>query len=106
MKEEGFASTKHHDEIDEDSKHGIEDWLVLFQKIMGAKKGTKNYQDLVNQLPKQWVNQYHYLLQWGAQYILMRHTAKRGREVSVLLSTHCVFYEFSEKKFFYQIKTD
>ena len=83
LKQEGYGSTAHHDEIDEESQHRIQDLLVLLQTIMETEKDDPKYKELIKKLPAEWRSKYHYLIQWGAQYILMLHTAKRGREVNI-----------------------
>ena len=38
------------------------------------------YQNLIQQLPQEYRNSYHRLIQYGAMFILCLHTARRGRE--------------------------
>ena len=99
LKQEGYGSTAHHDEIDEESQRRIEDLLVLLQTIMETKKDDPKYKELIKKLPVEWRSKYHYLIQWGAQYLLMLHTAKRGREVNIHSFTLINFLEMFLKRF-------
>ena len=61
LKEEGFASTKHHDEIDIESQNQIQDLLVLTLEIMKTDKRHPRYKELVKRLPSEYQMKYHYV---------------------------------------------
>ena len=44
------------------------------------EKDADNYKMLIQQLPKDYINEYHRLLQFGAMFIIAFHAARRGRE--------------------------
>jgi hypothetical protein len=46
----------------------------------GDEKGTNRYKSLVQQLPEDYRNNYHRLIQMGSYFIVGMHFAKRGRE--------------------------
>jgi DNA-binding ferritin-like protein (Dps family) len=49
-------------------------------QIKDKKKEEVKYKNLVEQLPNEYRNEYHRLLQFGAMYIIGMNFAKRGRE--------------------------
>ena len=61
LKEEGLASTKHHDEIDIESQNEIQDLLVLILEIMKTDKRHPRYTELVKRLPSEYQMKYHYV---------------------------------------------
>lgn len=61
LKEEGLASTTHHDEIDIESQNQIQDHLVLILEIMKTDKRHPRYKELVRRLPLEYQNKYHYV---------------------------------------------
>ena len=61
LKEEGLASTTHHDEIDIESQNQIQDHLVLILEIMKTDKRHPRYKELVKRLPLGYQNKYHYV---------------------------------------------
>ena len=63
LQEEGHGSTRHHDEIDEESLDVIENNLVIVQELMGTDKRSPEYQELLKKLPTKYQNKYHYLAQ-------------------------------------------
>ena len=58
------------------------DLMTLLQQIMECEKEKEKtkYNSLVEQLPQEYKNSYHKLIQYGAMFILCLHTARRARE--------------------------
>ena len=77
-----MADTTHNDSIPKESLIKIFQRLALLLEIMkcGDEKGTNRYKSLVQQLPEDYRNDYHRLIQMGTYYIVGMNFAKRGRE--------------------------
>jgi hypothetical protein len=79
LKKNGKGDTKHRQEIPNDSLIKITTMLKLICNLMGTKDKLTMVNGMAD-LPEQYRNKLHYLAQYGAQFILMSHTAKRGVE--------------------------
>ena len=77
-----MADTTHNDSIPKESLIKIHQLLALLLKIMkcGDEKDTNRYKSLVQQLPEDYQDNYHRLIQMGSYFIVGMHFAKRGRE--------------------------
>ena len=82
MKEEGRLDTTHNNEIPHESLEKILELLALLEQIMeeSQNKNGERYKALIKELPVQYQNDYHKLLQFGAMAIIALHFARRGRE--------------------------
>jgi hypothetical protein len=79
LKKNGKGDTKHRVEIPNHSLVKLNNMLILICDLMATKDKLKMV-NLLAGLPPQNRSNFHYLTQWGALYILMSQTAKRGRE--------------------------
>jgi hypothetical protein len=79
LKKNGKGDTKHRQEIPNDSLIKINTMLKLVCNLMGTKDKLTMVNGMAD-LPEKYRTKLHYLAQYGAQYILMSHTAKRGVE--------------------------
>ena len=79
-----MADTTHNDSIPKESLIKIFQHLAILLELMilicGDQKGTNRYKSLVQQLPEDYHNNYHRLIQMGSYFIVGMYFAKRGRE--------------------------
>ena len=73
------ATTKHHEEVDPKTL------LKIYQLVMAAKdviecRGSSDYEEKLKKIPAQYHNRVHYVVQWGAELILMMYEVRRGVE--------------------------
>ena len=80
IKNAGRGDTKNRSEIPLKSWDSLMELLFVLQELMEADKSSERFQELLGLLPTQFRQKWHYLLQWGAIFILLAFTAKRGRE--------------------------
>ena len=94
-----MADTTHNESIPKESQIKIYQILVTLQEIMkcGDRKSTNRYKSLVQQLPEDYRNNYHRLIQMGSYFIVGMHFAKRGREGKIFKLKQNTFTYKSEK---------
>ena len=81
LKNLGRNDVTHNEEIPRSSVIKINEHMAVLQKLMQCDKGDKvKYRNLVEQLPLDYQDDYHQLLQCGTFYIIGMHFAKRGKE--------------------------
>jgi hypothetical protein len=80
LKSEGRGDTKNNKEIPDKSLDHLFTFLGLLQRILEADKESEIYAELMTQLPKKFVDKYHYLIQWAMMFLIGIHGARRGRE--------------------------
>ena len=68
--------------------------LKIYQLLMDAKnvidsRGSTDYEEKLRKVPARYHDRVHYLVQWGAELILMMYEVRRGVEnLDVLEATH------------------
>ena len=81
LKNLGRNDVTHNKEIPRSSVIKINENLALLLKLMQCDKNDRvKYNNLVQQLPLEYQDDYHKLLQFGTFYIIGMHFAKRGKE--------------------------
>ena len=82
LKAEGRNDTTHNQAIPKTSMTAIFIHLALLLNIMECDKEneTEKYKSLIKKLPREYMNDYHRLLQFGAYFIITYFTARRARE--------------------------
>ena len=70
----------------------IENLLIVLQDLMcETDKSSENYQNLLLKLPIDYANEYHYLIQWSAVYVILSHNTRKSKgHVDSLKTSHFV----------------
>ena len=86
----------------------IENLLIVLQDLMfEADKSSENYQNLLLKLPIDYANEYHYLIQWSAVYVILSHNTRKSRGhvdslktshfvKQIEIETNCFYYELAK----------
>jgi hypothetical protein len=81
LKNLGRNDVTHNEEIPRSSIIKINEILAVLLKLMQCDKGDQvKYRNLVQELPLEYQDDYHRLLQCGTFYVIGMHFAKRGKE--------------------------
>jgi hypothetical protein len=80
LKNDGKTVTVHTKEIPKLALVKMFRMLVTLHRLMTVDKNGQEYAVLVTQLPPEWQDKYHVLLQWGIMFILALHYCRRARE--------------------------
>ena len=70
-------------------------------------KSSENYQNLLLKLPIEYANEYHYLIQWSAVYVILSHNTRKSRGhvdslktshfvKQIEIETNCFYYELAK----------
>ena len=79
LKKNGKGDPKHYDPLDGNTLAKIYEFLVKIQQVVEAR-GTDSYKEKLEKLPNNYHNTFHYLLQYGAQFIIQLGLGRRARE--------------------------
>ena len=86
----------------------IENLLIVLQDLMcETDKSSENYQNLLLKLPIDYANEYHYLIQWSAVYVILSHNTRKSRShvdglktshfvKQIEIETNCFYYELAK----------
>ena len=96
---EGRSETTHHSEVDPVTMELIYRLLFNVKNALVAR-GTPEFDEMIEKMPKNLQNKLHRVLQWGAQLLLMLFEARRGAKgMPHLKKNDFVIYEDPIKKF-------
>ena len=79
LKGEGKADTKHHPEIPAQSQRAFQTLFGHLLRVLNAR-GCEEYEHMLQNLPEESREDYHYLLQKAVMYILVLFDCRRGQE--------------------------
>ena len=70
-----------------------------------TNKSSENYQNLLLKLPIDYANEYHYLIQWSAVYVILSYNTRKSRgHVDCLKTSHFVKQiEIETNCFYYEL---
>jgi hypothetical protein len=88
LKNDGKTVTIHTKEIPKLALVKMFKMLDTLHHLITVDKNGQEYADLVKQVPPEYQDKYHYLLQWGIMFILALHYCRRAREGIDSLTKH------------------
>ena len=77
--DEGRSETEHHPEVDPNTMESIYELLINVKEALESR-GQDCFDEKLSKVPLKHHNRLHYILQWGAQLLLILFEARRGSE--------------------------
>ena len=80
LKSEGKGDVQHNCEVPDEILSDIYSLLATIHDLMNADPHDPSYETLLEKLPEQIHDSFHYYAQYGAMLVIMHFLARRGRE--------------------------
>ena len=103
LKENGKGDTAHYEELPEKHLTEIFKLLAAVQGVMAARKNKDReaYEQAKNHLPVSYHENYHMLMQCGAQFILTLYNCRRGRQGISFMTRNHFAKKYVDGQYFY-----